>query len=203
MLLNTTGIWSGNGQGDALARSNVSYSLIMRLNRSGKLQRTDIWREGNYLDLWSVPHLLSGSAVGFSLYFFDFAFNAAFVIALLLLIGYEMFEVIVKIDETKWNRTLDVVVGMASFVPTFFVASYLSFWSAVYVFGLVLVVDAVLSFLGWHASQKAAVLEASLRAELERERQLFMKRRALIQKRWHNRRFRMRRHEPNAEVEVK
>ena len=90
----------------------------MRLNHKGELVRTDAWREGKYLDLWSVPHFLSGMVVALSLYVFGFEVRSAFVIAFLLLVGYEMFEVIAKIDETRWNRTLDVVVGMASVVPT-------------------------------------------------------------------------------------
>src|SRR3990167_4615278 len=96
----------------------------MRLDREGKLVRTDIWREGKYLDLWSVPHFLSGMAVAFGLFFLDFATNAAFIIAILLLVAYEMFEVIAKIEETRWNRVLDVVVGMASFTPTFLLAPH-------------------------------------------------------------------------------
>src|SRR3989344_1261963 len=95
----------------------------MQLSKDGKLIRTDIWREGDYLDLWSVPHFLSGIAVAFSLYFFGFATNAAFIIAFLVLVAYEMFEVIAQIEETRWNRILDIVVGMASFAPTFLFAS--------------------------------------------------------------------------------
>lgn len=51
------------------------------------VERTDIWREGKYLDLWSVPHVLSGISVALGLYILGFDFWAAFVIGFLLLVG--------------------------------------------------------------------------------------------------------------------
>jgi signal transduction histidine kinase len=162
----------------------------MRLDREGRLVRTDIWREGKYLDLWSVPHFLSGMAVAFGLFFFAFTAKAAFVIAFLLLVAYEMFEVIAKIEETRWNRILDVVVGMASFTPTFLLLPSVPRTWAVAAFVVVVVADSVLSFFGWRASQKAAQLERSLRAEFEKERERFMLQRDRLRERWSNRRGR-------------
>lgn len=164
----------------------------MLLTRDGKFIRTDIWREGKYLDLWSVPHFLSGMIVGFSLFFLGFAVNAAFTIAFLLLVAYEMFEVIAQIEETRWNRVLDVVVGMASFAPTFLLAPYGREPYIVIVFIIIIVMDGVLSFFGWQASQKAATLEGKLRAEVMREKERFTKRRAVFRERWQARRDRRR-----------
>lgn len=162
----------------------------MRLNRDGKLVRTDIWREGKYLDLWSVPHFLSGMCVAFGLFFLDYTANAAFVIVFLLLVAYEMFEVIAKIEETRWNRILDVVVGMASFTPTFLLLPGVPRVWAIGVFIAVLILDCVLSFFGWLASQKAAQLEMSLREEFERERARFMVQREKLRARWQTRKER-------------
>lgn len=160
----------------------------MRLNKEGKIIRTDIWREGDYLDLWSVPHFLSGMAVALILFLFGFATNAAFIIAFLLLVAYEMFEVIAQIEETRWNRTLDVVVGMVSFAPTFLLAPHFSNVQVLVVCAVVLVLDGVLSFFGWRASQKAATLESMLRAEFEKERGRFVARRARFTERIRRRR---------------
>jgi len=164
----------------------------MRLDREGKLVRTDIWREGKYLDLWSVPHFLSGMAVAFGLFFLDFATNAAFIIAILLLVAYEMFEVIAKIEETRWNRILDILVGMASFTPTFLLVPSIPRAWAIGAFSLILALDSVLSFFGWLASHKAAQLEANLRAEFERERARFIAQREKLRARWQTRRTRWR-----------
>src|SRR3989344_7912925 len=82
--------------------------------------RTDMWREGEWLDLWSVVHFLSGMSVGFVIYLMRFDPLASVVIALLLFTTYEMWEAMVHIKETPANRFMDVVVGMVSFTPTFF-----------------------------------------------------------------------------------
>lgn len=171
----------------------------MRLSRDGKLIRTDIWREGEYLDLWSVPHFLSGILVAFTLYFFQFEARSAFVIGFLFLVAYEMFEVIVKIEETRWNRVLDVVVGMASLVPTFFALPLIPVSVAYGLFGVIALINAVLSFLGWRESQKAAVLEAKMRVELRKERERFMRRRHAIAANWKNRRAQWRKSPPSNE----
>lgn len=164
----------------------------MRLNHKGELVRTDVWREGKYLDLWSVPHLLSGVALALALYVLGFEVRSAFIISFLLLVGYEMFEVIAKIDETRWNRTLDVVVGMASFAPAFLLAPAFAYEQVVAAIAVIFIADAVLSFLGWRESQKAAVLEATLRAELRKERERFTRRRLAISANWKDQRDRWR-----------
>lgn len=162
--------------------------VYMQLSREGKLIRTDIWREGEYLDLWSVPHFLSGMAVGFGLYFLGFETVAAFVIAFLLLVAYEMFEVIAEIEEGRINRILDVVVGMTSFTPTFLLLPSLPQGYAIATFVVVLVGDCVLSFFGWRASHKAAILEQKLKAEYEKEKEKMLQRRDALKEKWKRRR---------------
>jgi hypothetical protein len=136
----------------------------------GTFVRSDIWREGEYLDLWSVPHFLSGIALGCTLFFLGFDFRSSVAIAALLLIAYEMFEIIVDIHETPANRTLDVVVGLASCIPTLYYAPLFPFERVALAFALVLIADSILSFLGWRASQKAAELEVRLRTKWQAER---------------------------------
>lgn len=136
----------------------------------GTFIRSDMWREGEYLDLWSVPHFLSGIALGCTLFFFGFDFKSSVVIATLLLIAYEMFEIIVEIYETPMNRILDVVIGLSSCVLVLYYAPTLPLDRSAFFFVLVLLADGILSFFGWRASQKAAELEARLRAQWQRER---------------------------------
>ncbi len=166
----------------------------MYFTRDGRFVRTDIWREGKYLDLWSVPHFLSGMSVGFALYLFRFEPAAACIIAFLLFVAYEMFEVIAEIEETRWNRTLDVVVGMISFIPTFLLAPRFEMGVLVYACVVVVAVDGVLSYFGWKASKKAAVLEARFRAEFIKEQQKMRARKSALReslqsrrRRWHER----------------
>lgn len=137
----------------------------------GRFIRTDIWREGDYLDLWSVPHFLSGLVLGIALFYLGFDLRAAAVIAFLLLVGYEMFESIAKIEETRANRILDVLVGMSSCIPALIFAPAIAPASLLAIFLIAGTADAVLSFLGWRASQKAAELERNLRAQWRHERE--------------------------------
>jgi hypothetical protein len=61
------------------------------------------------------------------------------------------------------------------------------FWM---IFATVVVVDGILSFFGWRASQKAAVLEAKLRERIMAERAQFATRMAEEKEKWRVRRER-------------
>jgi hypothetical protein len=149
----------------------------MRIARDGKFVRTDIWREGKWLDLWSAVHLLSGVSIGLGFYFLHFGASASASLALLSLISYEMWEMIVRIEETPTNRFMDVVVGMAGYLPAFFLlAPSISRPSLVFVFGLVFAADIVMSIFGWQASQKAAALEARMRQKYTIQRAKLLQR---------------------------
>jgi len=152
----------------------------MRLTRDGRFERTDIWREGKWIDLWSVVHFLSGVSFGLGATFFKFGAVPTIVIVFLLLVAYEMWEAMVKIHETPQNRFMDVVVGMASFVPAFFLVQGLSGPSLILAFGLVLTVNIVLATFGWLASRKAEEFEQKLRSEFMLQRERLKERRARI-----------------------
>lgn len=149
----------------------------MYLDHRGKFIRTDLWREGKWFDFWSVVHFLSGVAMGFFPRYLRLNAFAAFAIALLALVAYEMFEVIAKIEETPQNRVMDVVVGLASFTPIYFLNPTLSLSTSVALCLIFFSAASILGAIGWHASQKAAVFERNLRAELEAARARFEERR--------------------------
>jgi len=147
---------------------------MMEFKLEGRFERTDIWREGKWLDLWSVVHLLSGVSTAFALSFFQFGAAPALIIGFLLLVLYEMWEAVAEIEETPQNRFMDVVVGMLSFVPVLlYLTPALSASNTILVFGLVLTLNIVMATFGWLASRKAAVLEAALREDIERQRRKF------------------------------
>jgi hypothetical protein len=155
----------------------------MHLTRDGRFERTDIWREGKWVDLWSVVHLLSGASMAFIIYRLPFNTVASVVIALLSLTAYEMWEMIVQIQETPMNRFMDIVVGMVSFLPVYFLlAPRFSTTLYILVFGFVLTANIVMSVFGWIASQKAAMLEAHLRERYEKKRLQRLERKMLKEK---------------------
>lgn len=151
----------------------------MTLLRDGRFERTDIWREGKWLDLWSVVHFLSGMSMGFCTSLVGFGVPESIIINFLLLVAYEMWEAMVQIHETPQNRVMDVVVGMVSFLPTFlFVAPSLSGAAFILVFGITFTVNITMAAFGWLASRKAIELEIRLRQELKEQREKFKARRA-------------------------
>lgn len=142
----------------------------MHLTPDGKFKRTDIWREGKWVDLWSVVHFLSGSSTAFVITWLGFGFQASAVIAFLLFVAYELWEAMVKIEETPQNRFMDVVVGMVSFLPTFLLLQGISRSDFLGAFGLVLTVNVLLAAVGWYASKKAEEFEHRLRARFIAQR---------------------------------
>ncbi len=148
------------------------YNTRVIRHPDGRFERTDAWREGKWVDLWSVVHLISGICLGLGIYLLRFDVIPALIISLLLLVAYEMWEAMVRIEETPANRTMDVVIGMASLVPTYlWLAPNLSLEQLLTALAVFLAVDAVLSGMGWYASQKAAALEERMRERLERIRE--------------------------------
>ncbi len=150
----------------------------MHLTHDGKFERSDIWREGKWLDLWSVVHFLTGISTGLGFSILGFDFLPSVIIAFLAFTAYEFWEARVKIRETPQNRVMDVVVGLASFVPTFlFVAPSLSFLELFLAFWGVLGVNLTISYFGWDTSHKADLIEAKMRLEIAHQREKFLRRR--------------------------
>ena len=150
----------------------------MYLTKDGRFVRTDMWREGKWLDLWSVVHFLSGMSVGLGFFFLRLDPLGASALAFVCFVAYEMWEKLMDIFETPQNRIMDVVVGMVSFLPTFFwLAPQFTRRELVLVFAVVFVTNVSLAVLGWRASQKAAVLEQRLRTRLAHEREKIAARR--------------------------
>jgi hypothetical protein len=149
----------------------------MQLTRDGRFERTDIWREGKWLDLWSVVHFLSGVSFGLGMLFLKLGVTSSIIIVFILLVSYEMWEAMVKIAETPQNRVMDVVVGMTSFLPTFLlIAPSFSRPHLILAFGLMLTFNIVLATFGWLESQKAEVLERKLRADIAQRKAQFIAR---------------------------
>jgi hypothetical protein len=84
-------------------------------------ERTSTWR-GTYIDLWTVPHLISGVIIGYLLYFFSVGFWVAFWIALSIGIGWELFERISELSRTEayTNSVCDIIAAQAGFLAAYF-----------------------------------------------------------------------------------
>ena len=142
----------------------------MYFNSEGKFVRTDIWREGKWLDTWSIVHFLSGVTIGFFPQYLGLDTFSSYFLVFLLLFSYEMFEALVKIEETPQHRFMDVVVGMASFILTYHLHPFLSDTASIVLFGIFFMSASVLGAIGWSLTQ-ALVLEGKLRMEIAHGRE--------------------------------
>lgn len=100
----------------------------------------DIWKHGTYIDLWSVVHLGSGALLGSLFFYFGINFFWSGIITLALLILWELFEVLIKINESRKNVLADIIIGMAGF----YIIGYLHYskgwpWSPHFFFSLLFV----------------------------------------------------------------
>lgn len=84
------------------------------------LERRSTWR-GKYVDLWSVPHAISGVIIAYLVYFAGITFSIGFWIALSIGIGWELFERITRLSRTEayTNSLGDIVCAQAGFVIAF------------------------------------------------------------------------------------
>lgn len=79
-------------------------------------QINQYWREGHFVDLWSINHFLSGVVLASIIFHFDISFTFGMVIAFILFVGWEVAEVALGIKEHAPNMAMDVVCDFAGFL---------------------------------------------------------------------------------------
>ncbi len=77
--------------------------------------KTNAWREGKLIDLWSLVHFLTGFAVGGAFIFLNINPYIASAVAVGLFTGWELFEPLIKIHEQSTNHISDVIVDYIGF----------------------------------------------------------------------------------------
>jgi hypothetical protein len=82
----------------------AAFSIFLRLNA-----RT--WgREGEYIDLWSIPHFLLGV--------FAFLLGIDLAHVVVVAVAWELIEVAARVREHTSNRVTDVVLAVAGWLAT-------------------------------------------------------------------------------------
>ncbi len=131
----------------------------------------DFWREGKYIDLWSVPHILSGTHFGFVPLIFSIELFPLALVTLVLLVLWEWFERrFLGVLEAFSNGCVDVVLGIAGFAAayaTVFVVEPLVAWAIV---GVTAVTNLALNIWGWRAS---VVRSLAVRENLKQKKERF------------------------------
>ena len=109
----------------------------------------DIWREGKYIDLWSLVHFLSGFVLAGWLFFLGAPLYASVGIAAITFAVWEIFEHIYKIEVTS-NQIADLVINYVGF-SFFFLAKDVFIHGALSVVVITTVITLLLSLSGFLA----------------------------------------------------
>ncbi len=80
-----------------------------------------IWNDGGYFDLWHVNHFLAGLLLALAGILVGMDYWVNFSIALCLMLGWEVFEIMKKIEETRFNMTFDVILGLVGYFLIYYV----------------------------------------------------------------------------------
>lgn len=110
-----------------------------------------VWNKGKYLDLWSVNHTLAGSVIAWPLYKFGVPLIYNFALAMILIVGWEVYEITHDIKESWQNRSTDILTGVVGF---FFISNFVIRWNHAtqyWVYFTILIVWLVLEIWGYLA----------------------------------------------------
>src|SRR3989344_5453663 len=109
------------------------------------------WKEGMYLDLWSVVHFITGLIFAAVFSAISDSFWLGFVILAFFTILYEFAEYAFKVREHIQNADCDVVFALCAFAIYF---SQFSGWDNAWhwkAFALTVFVNLILTLLGYRA----------------------------------------------------
>lgn len=113
-----------------------------------------IWREGKYLDLWSINHVVSGMFLGAIFYLLGGNFIMSSIAALATMIIWELFEIVKKIHETLINKVVDVIVGYVGFILSYYFYFNNSNLNKILVLIFIALLIVVLNLWGFFALKK-------------------------------------------------
>ena len=89
-----------------------------------------IWSEGKYIDFWSFNHFFSGFLLAGFLIFIKAPHWLNFLLLLVLMVLWEIYEYKIKVRETLGNKIIDLLVGSIGFL-SMYLLSYLNIFDFV------------------------------------------------------------------------
>ena len=85
-----------------------------------KINHADLWREGKYVDMWSIPHVLCGVILVGIFCYFRVEFWPNLILSTLIMVGWEFFELyVLDVHEYLTNKIMDIVTGLFGFFIMF------------------------------------------------------------------------------------
>lgn len=107
-----------------------------------------------YIDLWTVPHVISGVVIGYLVFFFNIPFWNGFWVALSIGIGWELFERITRLSRTEayTNSLADIAAAQIGFIAAFLLLQKFNSPAAEgVVIAILCATFGALCLLGWRA----------------------------------------------------
>ena len=105
------------------------------------------WDEGRFWDRWMIVHWLSGVVGGFANVFVAFTPLIVYAIAAVAMVAWEVIEYAMGVREHRWNRVMDVAVGLVGVSVALQVASRVDQRTEYWLFGVTQVI--ALALMAW------------------------------------------------------
>jgi uncharacterized membrane protein HdeD (DUF308 family) len=82
-----------------------------------------IWEDGRIIDLWSLVQLIGGIFLGSILFKFNLSLTNAVLLAFILTLSWEVFELLTKRYEAPLNKLLDLFTGVLGVYLAYYILS--------------------------------------------------------------------------------
>jgi len=109
--------------------------------------------EGAFIDMWSIPHFLTGVVIALVLVLLNTTFLTGFLITLFIATGWELFEITFKIYEIPTNSIVDIILSLIAYSLFFYIPRWFSLdsKSTSILLYIMIVIFIILMILGWVA----------------------------------------------------
>lgn len=119
------------------------------------MKKFDIWSEGKYIDMWSIPHVLSGVILAILFNSLGMGLGLNFILSTIIMTWWEFFEWrFMNVHEYITNKIMDVVTGIIGFMITYPLLIKYGFSIILPYFLFMIFAFLVLNFLGLQAHLK-------------------------------------------------
>ena len=90
----------------------------MSISRIARFMGARRFWEGRYVDLWSIPHVISGALIAFALIRLGFGFWSGLALVAALASGWELFERFTTLAKTEYpsNSLMNIVFAVLGYL---------------------------------------------------------------------------------------
>jgi len=119
-----------------------------------------IFDEGEFIDLWTISHFLAGSLFFAALYMLGVSVLTSFIILVVYAIGWEAYEHIFNIRESKKNKLIDAVLQAAGFFIVYYLFIYTSIGhpTVLIIVSAILVIIEIFGLRAYRATTETSML---------------------------------------------